>query len=166
MSSTTEETFIAKSDDLRMWLFMSGAFDVCFFLVLTSVDKPMSVIGIMLLIHLVFSLPVFYAFHRTAVIEAVLKCQSGGDYIVAFEPPFGGACGRGGGSMAFLLYAVSFALHTHRLSVIYTTCAFNTYKLHLDAISYLEIIGAFVALLFAIFFVEMGKRARSSNSYV
>jgi hypothetical protein len=158
----TPETIHSRSDELRLWLIVNGMLDVCFFLVLVGTDRPLPIVGIMLVIHLIVALPVLYAFHKTSVVEAVMQhSASGGDVSSGIVPPCDGACGTGGTAPAFVCYMLFFALHTYRLAIVYTTCAFNTYKLKLDSVSYIQLSAALVFLMASIFFVELGRRANA-----
>jgi len=153
----------SRSDELRLWLFVAGALNSAFFLTLVNAEKPLTVVGVMFFIHLIITFPVLFAFHRTAVAEALSDSQDEAHSNTS-NLPCNGSCGTGGTPQAFICYAIFFSLATHRLATIYTTCAFSTYKLHLDWFSYLQLSTAFLFLLGSVVFVEIGRRHRASNA--
>lgn len=160
-------TLRSRIEELRLWLIVNGMLDACFFFSLVASDKPMTLVGLMLLLHLLVALPVFYGFHKVALAEARLddaNLSYDGTRNYATDEPCEGRLGRRGTGTAFVCYFGYFGLHAHRLALVYTTCALSTYKMHLDAVSYLELIGAFCLLVAALAFVEIARRSRMENS--
>lgn len=153
----------SRSDELRMWLILSGALNMAFFITLVNSDRPLTVIGVMFLIHLLVSMPTAFAFHRTAVSEALMGVQSTNDTVDVYEPPCEGMFGSGGTKQAFLCYVAFFVIQSYRLGLVYTTCALSTYRVKLDSVTYMQMTFAFIFLFASVVFIEIGKRSRSAR---
>lgn len=161
-SIQTATAISSRSDELRLWLILSAALDLSFLVTLTNSERPLSVIGVMFFIHLLVLLPTAFSFHRVAVLEAVMKVENDGG-VESYEPPCGGLFGSGGTTPAFICYIGFAGLQTYRLNAIYTTCALSSYRLKLDAASHFHIIFAFILILCSLVFVEIGRRAKTSQ---
>lgn len=166
-NSVTDETVRSRYDELKLWLIVTTVFTVCSFLVLVNVDEPLNLIGFILLVHLLLSLPVFYSFHRCAVLEAVRKShgQEGGGAPSSYSEPCGGVFGQGGASSSFLAYATAFAIATYRFGLLYTTCAFSKFKVALEGWALFHLFMAAVFMLLSVFLIELAKRSRTSSPF-
>ena len=50
-SVQTAATIMSRSDELRLWLLLSGALDLSFLVSLVNSERPLSVIGVMFFIE-------------------------------------------------------------------------------------------------------------------
>lgn len=145
----TDATVNARYDNLRLWLVVSSVVTLCSFIMLSNSDNPLNIVGMLLFAHCIVALPVLYSFHLCAVVEEVRRSHGQE-----------GATSSKSVNIAFLLYIPAVFLLTYRLCVLYVTCSFTKFRLHLNVFATLQLVVAFALLIASMCFVEMSKRAR------
>lgn len=159
----TAETLRSSADGLRTWLLVNIFFAVVFLVMLGAAQRPLSLVGVVLLVHIVSSLAVLYAYHCAAVVDALFKAAHGTTSSMpgVTEPSW--LLGSGGTKQSFVAYLVFNALYTLRLAAWdrASMTLLPSAKLSFDALFYIQMVAAFLFGALSVVYVQLGKEVRA-----
>lgn len=159
MFVSADESSVPKCyGQLLLMLVMQAFMSWIFFVVLLDVSRPLELIGLVVLVHLVVTCVTLFTFHLCDKAVAVSHASGLGKMPSSNVPPCVDLCGHGGVKQAFVFYVLAFALYTHRIGLLYTTCALNSFRVHFTATEWTELTFAAFFIVAAIFFAELGRR--------